>query len=365
MPRPTSPAGPRPSLRQAVRARLARGAAVGQDARPGPALPADVVAGTRARYVEAFERITGRQLRPLPRRRTSSPDERQPIARFRFAVNVTAQGGHPRPAGPGRGAEPAATSASTGVRGVRVGRRVELTVEAADEAAARAIVERLAGELLVNPLIEAYEVEARRRSRDARAAGRMTVRVGVVVFPGSNCDRDALHARRASPAPSRCRCGTSRPTSRASTRVVLPGGFAYGDYLRAGVIARFSPVMRAVARASPPTAASCSASATASRSWPRRASCPARCCATAASASCAARSRIAAERLDTPFTRAVPAGRAAADARRPRRGLLLRRRGDARRARARRPGPLPLRATGRRPTGDAATRTARCAASPA
>ena len=37
---------------------------------PGPALPADVVAGTRARYVEAYERITGAQLRALPRRRT-------------------------------------------------------------------------------------------------------------------------------------------------------------------------------------------------------------------------------------------------------------------------------------------------------
>ena len=43
------------------------------------------------------------------------------------------------------------------------------------------------------------------------------------------------------------RCGTSRPRSTASPRSILPGGFAYGDYLRAGVIARFSPVMRAVA----------------------------------------------------------------------------------------------------------------------
>ncbi len=42
---------------------------------------------------------------------------------------------------------------------MRVGRRVELTVEAADATAARAIVERLAGELLSNPLIEAFQVE--------------------------------------------------------------------------------------------------------------------------------------------------------------------------------------------------------------
>jgi phosphoribosylformylglycinamidine synthase len=47
-----------------------------------------------------------------------------------------------------------------GVSSVRVGRRVELTVAAPDEAAARAIVERLASELLSNPLIEAYAVEA-------------------------------------------------------------------------------------------------------------------------------------------------------------------------------------------------------------
>ena len=46
-----------------------------------------------------------------------------------------------------------------GVADVRVGRRVELTVEAADEAAARAVVERLASELLSNPLIERFEVE--------------------------------------------------------------------------------------------------------------------------------------------------------------------------------------------------------------
>ena len=47
-----------------------------------------------------------------------------------------------------------------GVRAVRVGRRVELTVDAADEAAARVVVERLASELLANPLIEAYAIEA-------------------------------------------------------------------------------------------------------------------------------------------------------------------------------------------------------------
>ncbi len=46
-----------------------------------------------------------------------------------------------------------------GVSAVRVGRRIELTVAAADEASARAVVERLAGDLLSNPLIEAYEIQ--------------------------------------------------------------------------------------------------------------------------------------------------------------------------------------------------------------
>ena len=69
---------------------------------------------------------------------------------------------------------------------------------AADEAAARAIVERLAGELLSNPLIESFEVESLGEASDARPAtgggGRMTVRVGIVLFPGSNRDIDAVNA---------------------------------------------------------------------------------------------------------------------------------------------------------------------------
>jgi phosphoribosylformylglycinamidine synthase len=77
---------------------------------------------------------------------------------FRFAVNVTPKAGILDPQG--RAVEQSLPHLGvTGVTGVRVGRRVELTVEAATEAAARVIVERLAGELLSNPLIEAYAVE--------------------------------------------------------------------------------------------------------------------------------------------------------------------------------------------------------------
>jgi phosphoribosylformylglycinamidine synthase PurS subunit len=76
----------------------------------------------------------------------------------RFAVNVTPKPGILDPQG--RAVEGSLGHLGiVGVSAVRVGRRVELTVEAADEPAARAIVERLAGELLSNPLIEAYQIE--------------------------------------------------------------------------------------------------------------------------------------------------------------------------------------------------------------
>jgi phosphoribosylformylglycinamidine synthase I len=74
----------------------------------------------------------------------------------------------------------------------------------------------------------------------------MTVRVGVVVFPGSNCDRDTVHAL-AQAGAEPVELWHEEASLQGVAAVILPGGFAYGDYLRAGVIARFSPVMRAVA----------------------------------------------------------------------------------------------------------------------
>jgi phosphoribosylformylglycinamidine synthase I len=74
----------------------------------------------------------------------------------------------------------------------------------------------------------------------------MPVRVGVVVFPGSNCDRDTLHAL-AQAGAEPIELWHEEASLQSVAAVILPGGFAYGDYLRAGVIARFSPVMRAVA----------------------------------------------------------------------------------------------------------------------
>jgi phosphoribosylformylglycinamidine synthase len=77
---------------------------------------------------------------------------------LRFAVNVSPKPGILDPQG--RAVEGSLDHLGiAGVSGVRVGRRIELTVTAADDAAARAIVERLASELLSNTLIEAYEIE--------------------------------------------------------------------------------------------------------------------------------------------------------------------------------------------------------------
>lgn len=73
----------------------------------------------------------------------------------------------------------------------------------------------------------------------------MPVRIGVVVFPGSNCDRDTVHALALAGAEPVV-LWHEQATLDGVAAVVLPGGFAYGDYVRAGVIARFSPVMRAV-----------------------------------------------------------------------------------------------------------------------
>ncbi|WP_422448064.1 phosphoribosylformylglycinamidine synthase subunit PurQ [Thermoanaerobacterium sp. DL9XJH110] len=76
------------------------------------------------------------------------------------------------------------------------------------------------------------------------------MRCAVIVFPGSNCDVDCYHA---------CRNVLGQPTEYVFHKerfspgdfdlIVLPGGFSYGDYLRAGAIARFSPAMDSVMKA--------------------------------------------------------------------------------------------------------------------
>jgi len=72
------------------------------------------------------------------------------------------------------------------------------------------------------------------------------LKFGVVVFPGSNCDADALHAVRDVMGQAARFLWHKDHDLRGVDCVVLPGGFSYGDYLRSGAIARFSPLMREV-----------------------------------------------------------------------------------------------------------------------
>ena len=74
----------------------------------------------------------------------------------------------------------------------------------------------------------------------------MSVRIGVVVFPGSNRDIDAANALEVAGAEPVI-LWHDDASLEGVAGVLIPGGFAYGDYLRAGVIARFSPVMRSIA----------------------------------------------------------------------------------------------------------------------
>jgi phosphoribosylformylglycinamidine synthase subunit PurQ / glutaminase len=73
-----------------------------------------------------------------------------------------------------------------------------------------------------------------------------TMKFGVVVFPGSNCDHDAFYAiGKILKKPVEMIWHQSEDLA-GSDAIILPGGFAYGDYLRTGAIARFSPVMKSV-----------------------------------------------------------------------------------------------------------------------
>src|SRR3954470_13670510 len=73
------------------------------------------------------------------------------------------------------------------------------------------------------------------------------MKVGVVVFPGSNCEFDVIEGVEAAGGKAELVWHGDASVGDVDA-VVLPGGFAHGDYLRPGAIARFSPVMEAVAR---------------------------------------------------------------------------------------------------------------------
>ena len=86
------------------------------------------------------------------------------------------------------------------------------------------------------------------------------MKFGVVVFPGSNCDHDAYHAAKHVLGQDAEYLWHKDPSLKGVDVVILPGGFAHGDYLRTGAIARFSPIMPAIrdfARAGGPVLGIC------------------------------------------------------------------------------------------------------------
>ena len=76
----------------------------------------------------------------------------------------------------------------------------------------------------------------------------MPVRFGIVTFPGSNCDHDAYHAAKHVCEQDARFIWHEEESVGDVDVVIVPGGFSYGDYLRSGAIARFSPIMQDVVR---------------------------------------------------------------------------------------------------------------------
>jgi phosphoribosylformylglycinamidine synthase I len=73
------------------------------------------------------------------------------------------------------------------------------------------------------------------------------MKIGVIIFPGSNCDEDCVDAVRFGMKETVVKLWHNQDDLQNVDAILVPGGFSYGDYLRTGAIARFSPVMQAVA----------------------------------------------------------------------------------------------------------------------
>jgi phosphoribosylformylglycinamidine synthase len=74
------------------------------------------------------------------------------------------------------------------------------------------------------------------------------MKFGVIIFPGSNCDQDSYHAAIAATGQQAAFLWHESHDLENCDAIIVPGGFAYGDYLRTGAIARFAPIMAEVAK---------------------------------------------------------------------------------------------------------------------
>src|ERR1039457_997168 len=72
------------------------------------------------------------------------------------------------------------------------------------------------------------------------------MKFGVVIFPGSNCDQDMIHVLRKIMGQEVVELWHKERSLQKCDMIILPGGFSYGDYLRSGAIARFSPIMEKI-----------------------------------------------------------------------------------------------------------------------
>src|SRR5665213_3154995 len=72
------------------------------------------------------------------------------------------------------------------------------------------------------------------------------MKFGVVIFPGSNCDKDIIYTLERLTGQPVARLWHKDHDLQGADFIVLPGGFSFGDYLRSGAIARFSPIMKEV-----------------------------------------------------------------------------------------------------------------------
>lgn len=72
------------------------------------------------------------------------------------------------------------------------------------------------------------------------------MKFGVVVFPGSNCDEDMVYVLQHIMKQETVKLWHKNTDLEGCTHIILPGGFSYGDYLRSGAIARFSPIMDSI-----------------------------------------------------------------------------------------------------------------------
>src|SRR3954453_15362615 len=208
------------------------------------ATTASASAGTRPRPVPSFPRRSSPRHAPA----TSRPSSASPASRSRTTsptprssfdesdCSRPAEGRDPRP--PGRGgrefAAPARVPGGRGARRARDRPRRRCGHHRRGTGRDRAHVRAPARE------------PADRKLRDrGRRLSEVAPRIAVLVFPGSNDDRDAAWALTALGADPRLVWHAEEELHEVDA-VVLPGGFSYGDYLRCGAIARFSPAMQAV-----------------------------------------------------------------------------------------------------------------------